>query len=69
MDYKEEIINILNKYNVAYVTIDDDNSLLNIYNLFCKDIMYEPITRSEILYLGTYHCNITKNYVEMKSII
>jgi len=66
MDYKGEIIEILNKYNLEYVTIDDNDSLLKIYNLFCKNIIYEPVTSCEIFYLGTYYENIMENYIEME---
>ncbi len=66
INYVDEIINILRRYNLGYVIIDED-SLVKIYKLLSQDILFEPITSCEFLYFGLYHRNITKNYVEMEN--
>jgi TPR repeat protein len=66
MDYKEAIINILKPHNISYINIDDNESLIKIYNLFVKNIIFEPVTDCELLYIGNYYQYITKNYVEME---
>ena len=65
IDYEKAIITILKNYVSIYVTIDDD-SLIKIYNLFEKNIMFEPLTSCELFYVASYHNFITKNYVEME---
>jgi len=64
MDYESAIKAILEKHYFVYFIIDDNDSLVKIYNLFVKNVIFEPTTECEILHLGSYHHKITKNYVE-----
>ena len=62
---EEYIINILEKYDLKYVKIENEKSLEKIYNLF-KNIFEEPSTVIEYLYCGVYYENIGENYDLMK---
>ena len=55
----------LNKCNYSYVTIEDEESITKIYNLFVNDIKFEPITGIECNYVGVYYniCDC-RNYSE-----
>ena len=66
MNHESIIIDILKTHEMSYIIIDNHDSLVKIYNLFNHNIIFDPITRCELLYLGTYHNTITKNYSEMK---
>ena len=66
MDYTHDLIDILKKYNLTYSPIDNNESLIKIYNLFDQNIIFEPKTSCELLYLAKYHNHITKNYGEME---
>jgi len=60
----------LNKYNLKYVKIENENSLEKIYNLFkniFKNIFNEePTTDIEYFYYGVYYQYTEKNYDLMK---
>jgi len=62
---EEYIINILEKYDLKYVKIENEKSLEKIYNLF-KNIFEEPSTVIEYLYCGVYYENVEENYDLMK---
>ncbi len=66
IEHEKVIIQILEKCWVKYVIIDNNDSLVKIYNLFNQNIVFNPITSCELLYVGTYHHFVTKNYVEME---
>jgi len=62
---EEYIINILEKYDLKYVKIENNNSLAKIYNLFKSNIFEEPSTVIEYLYCGVYY-DTEENYDLMK---
>jgi len=63
---EEYIINILEKYDLKYVKIENENSLEKIYNLFKNNIFEEPSTDVEYYYYGNYYDEIEENYDLMK---
>jgi hypothetical protein len=42
MDFEKEIGDILTKYNLIYVKIEEYDSLEKIYNLWNQNIIFEP---------------------------
>ena len=50
---------IIDKLNFKYVPVEE-NSYEKILNLFDKNILYEPLTSNEFLYLGVYY-KVNKN--------
>ena len=66
MDYKQKIIAELDKYDCIYVTIEDEESIKKIHNLYCNNVMFDPVTTIELRYVGLYHSTVTKNYEEME---
>ena len=66
MDYKQKIIAELDKYDCIYVTIEDEESIKKIHNLYCNNVMFDPVTTIETFYVGVYHSKVTKNYEEME---
>ena len=60
------IITELNKYNLKYVKIENENSLEKIYNLFKNifknNIFKEPSTDIEYCYYGVYYRHIKENF-------
>jgi len=60
----EAIKKVLSEYNLTYIHIEDA-SILNIYNLYVNNILFEPVTHCELLYMGVYYKTI-KNYIEME---
>ena len=65
MDKETELINILKKYNCTYVVIAQEESINKIHNLFCNNIIFDPIITIETFYVGVYHC-ANENYAEME---
>jgi len=67
---EELFISELNKYNLIYLKIENENSLEKIYNLFKNifknNIFEEPSTDIEYFYYGVYYETIGKNYDLMK---
>ena len=63
---EEYIINILEKYDLKYVKIENNNSLTKIYNLFKSNIFEEPSTDIEYYYYAIYYQYTEKNYDLMK---
>ena len=59
-----DIINLLQSYDSSYVEISDETSLSNIHELLINNILFEPVTDIDFLYLGWYHIMITKNYTK-----
>lgn len=63
---ENKLINILEPFGVTYVKIPEKESLYKIYELFTKDVIFEPTTPLEHLYLGLYYKNYKTDYKSMK---
>src|SRR5438552_2937590 len=63
---EEFIKNLLDQYNYDYVNIDTKDSLIKIHNLLINNIIFEPLTSIELLYLAIYYREISQNYELMK---
>jgi TPR repeat protein len=58
MDYKQKIIDIFNTHKYVYdhlQTINDEEIITKLYNLFANNVIYEPITAIDMYYLGRYY--------------
>ena len=65
---EKELTENLKKNGSKYVKIENEASLLKIYNLFCHNIFIEPDFSDslELFYYGYYYKNLEKNYDLMK---
>lgn len=61
-DMQHELQTKFDNIGCEYILIENENELLNIYNLFMKDIIFEPKTALEILYFGIYFQTIKVNF-------
>ena len=63
----EELILLKKKLaeiSFCYVPIENNESIIKIYNLFVNDIKFEPLTGIECNYMGVYYSEIVLNYDE-----
>ena len=66
VEYEPLLIDILDKHNFRYVKVDDIRSLKRIYELFADDVLFEPVSGIELLYVGNYFYEVRKNPDLMK---
>ena len=66
MDLEDQIINYFESKKEVYVKIDDEASIIKIYNLLINKILFEPTSELEFYYLGYYYQGIEVNQDLMK---
>ena len=56
-------------HDSEYLSIDENKSILKIYDFLLNHIFVEPNTPTEYFYFGWYYETIKKEYEQMKNII
>ena len=63
---EEEIIKVIQSHECNYVAITNDESLLKVFNLLTRGIMFEPESGIECLYVGWYYHVLVKDFDKAK---
>ena len=63
---EEELKKCLDLYDLSYLKIDAEESLVKIYNLWVNDTFEEPVLGIELFYYGSYYQNVKKNHELME---
>ena len=56
----------LKEYEIKYYSINDENSLIKIYELFVNKIVFEPENGAECIYIAIFYQRINKDFENAK---